>query len=388
MKENNLLLKNSLELPSPKQESWRYTDLTRFGLSKKNILSLNKRKAEILYIEKKEKKKKKADFMNLQEAKKRLPGLLKKYKPMALLGKEEDFFNELHYSLLGNILENSIFIHVKKSESAELKNIINLVSNGISNIHIIIVLEKGSRLDYIIEQKSSIKNNLLSLKTLFIEAYAEPGSRLNIYGLQTQDREKQNIINIANWKFLLKKGSEANYFIGEFGSRASRLKIETVLDEQGSMTSSNIMFFSKKSQHIDISNNVVHNAPNTKNNVLVKGALDDISKSVFRGKIKIIKNAQNTESFLSSRSLMISDNAETYAIPSLEIDANNVRASHSASLGKPEDSEIFYLMSRGLKRKEAERLIIKGFFHEIISKIKKKDLSDMFNKTIKKQIGG
>ncbi|MBI5354980.1 MAG: SufD family Fe-S cluster assembly protein, partial [Candidatus Aenigmarchaeota archaeon] len=120
---------------------------------------------------------------------------------------------------------------------------------------------------------------------------------------------------------------------------------------------------------INVMTNAHHRVPNTSNNINVRGVLKDTSSSIYRGLIKIEKNAQQTNSYLSEHSLMIGKNALANSIPSLEIDANDVKASHGSTTGKIDEEQIFYLMSRGLSRRESERLIIEGFFIPIIEKI-------------------
>jgi len=145
------------------------------------------------------------------------------------------------------------------------------------------------------------------------------------------------------------------------------------------------LFLGNKDQKFDITTNITHVVKNTTNDILVKGALFDNSVSNFRGKIKINELAQNTNSYLSNHNLLLSKGAEAFSIPSLEIDANDVCASHGATIGKPNEDEIFYLMTRGLKRKEAERLIIKGYFAFVIDKLDS-DLQIKFNKALTTKI--
>ena len=116
---------------------------------------------------------------------------------------------------------------------------------------------------------------------------------------------------------------------------------------------------------------------------MVKGVLNDSSESVFRGLIKILEKAQNTNSYLSNHSLILSDNAVSNTIPALEIDANEVKASHGATLGRPDDLEIFYLMSRGLSKDKAKKMIVEGYFSPILDSITIDEIKNKFSSSFK-----
>ncbi len=133
--------------------------------------------------------------------------------------------------------------------------------------------------------------------------------------------------------------------------------------------------------------NAFHRVPNTSNNIFVKGVLKDASSSIYRGLIKIDKVAQQTNSYLSEHSLMIGKEALANSIPSLEIDANDVKASHGSTTGKVDEEQIYYLMSRGLTEKQAERLIIEGFFIPIIEKIPLESVRERITEAVEKKMG-
>jgi Fe-S cluster assembly protein SufD len=112
-----------------------------------------------------------------------------------------------------------------------------------------------------------------------------------------------------------------------------------------------------------------HNAPSTTSDLLFKGALKHASRTVWQGMIKVLPHAQKTDGFQANRNLVLSQDARADSIPGLEIEANDVRCTHAATIGKLEEEPIFYLMSRGMPRAEAERLIVRGFFDPIMERI-------------------
>ena len=342
-------------------ENWKYTDISMFKLDK-----IVKGKQKIDYS-----KSKNVVFTSLENAMKN--DLYKKYKPMSLL-KTDDKFLSLH----ANNIKEGVFILVPKDAALTLKNKFLSQSGHIFN-HIIIVLEENSSLNYIEEHYS--ENN--ASRNDVVEVYAKQNSRLNFYSFQNWNHD---VKSIANWTAKLDKDSTVNWIFGQFGGKVSRVKINTIFNGTGSESRNYGVFFGNKDQHFDITTNAIHETENTTSNILVKGVLDDNATSVYRGKIKINKKAQKTNSYLSDHSLILSKDAISNSVPSLEIDANDVRASHGVTLGKPNEEEIFYLMTRGLKKKEAEKLIIKGFFSHIIDKLDVDDIKTKFNQALTAKI--
>jgi Fe-S cluster assembly scaffold protein SufB len=112
-----------------------------------------------------------------------------------------------------------------------------------------------------------------------------------------------------------------------------------------------------------------HIAPNTSCTTTVKGVLHDNSISNYTGKILIDKKAQQTSSFLNDSVLVVGENTKNVSEPILEIEANDVKASHGATTGRINEDQMYYLKSRGLGEKEAQNLIIEGFFESVLSKV-------------------
>jgi Fe-S cluster assembly protein SufD len=129
-----------------------------------------------------------------------------------------------------------------------------------------------------------------------------------------------------------------------------------------------------------------HIAPNGRSNLLFKNALLGKSKSVFSGLIKVDPLAQNTDSFQTNRNLLLSKEAEADSLPGLEILANEVKCSHGATTSKIDEQELFYLQSRGISKSIAEKLIVLGFFEDIVAQARcpeiveslRKEVSDSF----------
>ncbi len=119
----------------------------------------------------------------------------------------------------------------------------------------------------------------------------------------------------------------------------------------------------------DVAVSVIHQGINTSAHTHVRGVLFDNSRARFYGLIRIDKGADKTLSLLENRMLILGDGARADSIPSLEIEADDVKASHAATIGRIDEQQLFYLQSRGIERKTATRMVVDGFFEPIISKI-------------------
>jgi Fe-S cluster assembly protein SufD len=154
-----------------------------------------------------------------------------------------------------------------------------------------------------------------------------------------------------------------------FGASLARAEAETVLQEPGGSSEMLGVFFADGEQHFDHRTLQDHVAPHCTSDLLYKGALRDRSRAVYSGWVHVRPDAQKTDAMQTSRNIVLSEHAKADAIPNLEIEANDVRCGHAASVGPVDEDAIFYLTSRGIPRDEAERLIVSGFFQEVLDRV-------------------
>ena len=156
--------------------------------------------------------------------------------------------------------------------------------------------------------------------------------------------------------------------LGLGGTRA-KSRIESYLAGPGANAKVTGAYFLTGSEHADYDTTQEHAAPNTTSDLFFKGVLADHSRAVWRGVIRVDKGAQKTDAYQENRNLLLSHEAHADSIPGLEIEANDVRCTHGATIGQIDKLQLFYLMSRGLSRAQAERLIVRGFFQPILDRI-------------------
>jgi Fe-S cluster assembly protein SufD len=124
-----------------------------------------------------------------------------------------------------------------------------------------------------------------------------------------------------------------------------------------------------RDQEIDQRTFQIHEAPNTSSDLLYKNALDDQARTIFSGLIRVSPGAHKTDAYQKVRNLLLSDEAEANSMPGLEIEADDVRCTHGATSGQIEEEELFYLLSRGIRLKDAQRLIVHGFLDEVLERL-------------------
>jgi len=171
------------------------------------------------------------------------------------------------------------------------------------------------------------------------------------------------------------------------GADLARCDVSSHLLGPGSDSEMLALWFGDRRQHFDHHTLQNHAAPHARSDLLFKGALAGEAKSVFRGMIRVAKHAQLTDAYQTNRNLLLSDDAEAVTLPSLEIEADDVKCSHGATVGQVDEAQLFYLMSRGLTRGDAERLLVLGFFDEVLGRVPLEGVRDRVRAAIERKIG-
>ena len=197
-----------------------------------------------------------------------------------------------------------------------------------------------------------------------IEIFLNDNSNLEIILSVTSPKE----INIANSIYAqLEKDSNLTIHNISTGAALSRSRMDIDLLGNGSEFSLDGIYFGEETQIHDNRVFVNHLGKNTSSNMITKGVLGDQSSSIFTGTIHIAEGAEKTESHQENRNILLSEEATAQSVPNLEILCDDVICSHGSSVGPIEDNIYHYVMSRGIKKVDADKLLIKGFFNEVIN---------------------
>jgi Fe-S cluster assembly protein SufD len=199
-----------------------------------------------------------------------------------------------------------------------------------------------------------------------IELDAHPAARLSY--LNVQDRESR-VDQIAVQASRVDADATLHAVQVALGGDYTRSRADCRLVGRGASGQLSAVYFGERDQMLDFRTFQDHAAPDTTSNLLFKGAVGDASRSVYTGLIKVRKNARGTNAFQTNRNLKLSEHAWAESVPNLEIENNDVRCSHASTVSPVDEDQRFYLESRGVPTPVADRLIVAGFFEEVLELI-------------------
>jgi Fe-S cluster assembly protein SufD len=262
--------------------------------------------------------------------------------------------------------QHGLLVRVPKGVVVDQPLYVKVTSNGGSLYwRMVIVAEEGARFT-VIEDLSSAAPDTVAYTNAVVEVFVEANAKVEYVSLQNLSQETWHFGRHKAW---LERDSELDWVIGGFGSKRGKVWIENDLAGQGATSRVTGAYFADGTQHLDYDTFQEHMAPNTESDFAFKGALRENASAVWRGMIRVEEGAQKTNAYQENRNLLLSDTAHADSIPGLEIMANDVRCTHGATLGKVDREQLFYLMARGLSRAQAERLIVRGFFQDVLDRI-------------------
>lgn len=206
----------------------------------------------------------------------------------------------------------------------------------------------------------------------FNHLFAGSGARIDYHVLQNwSDRTLGFQIN----GLVAGRDATINSLAVNIGCARYRSETQSILKGEGSHVEMLSLSVTDREQEIDQRTLQSHLAPNAKSNLLFKNALMDDSRTIFSGMIRVAEDAQKTDAYQSNRNLLLSDTAEANSLPGLEIGANDVRCTHGATTSQIDEGELFYMLSRGIRRQVARELAVFGFFEEVIAQIRNEELA-------------
>ena len=284
----------------------------------------------------------------------------------------------LLYSLVGSdekfaahnaaLWRHGLLVHVPKGVVVEKPlyvRIANAVEGGSLFWRLLIVAEPESRFT-VIEEYASTSPDLAGYSNAAVEIVVEQSAKVEYVSLQNLS---QGTFHFASQHAKVGRDAELDWVTGGFGSGKGKVRIQNDLAGPGATSRVTGAYFADAKQHLDFDTFQEHIAPNTTSDFAFKGALRDEATAVWRGMIRVEEGAQKTNAYQENRNLLLSKTAHADSIPGLEIMANDVRCTHGATLGQVDREQLFYLMARGLSRQEAERMIVRGFFQDVLDRV-------------------
>jgi Fe-S cluster assembly protein SufD len=381
----------ALPIPSEETEEWRYTDVEHFDFDLApfagggSAVNLDDVPEEILSAAGKvgeraglqiqrnsevvvthllpELKTKGVWFGDLDQASDEQPELVEPYLH-GLVATDRSKFTALHAAFRSG----GTLLYVPRDVQIELpiQTLTYLDADGAAIFpRTLLVAEEGSEVTFIDRYVSPALER--SLSDAVVEIYAGDGARVRYVALQEYGTGVQHF---SVQRARVGRDAHLKTLGVAFGATLARTEVETILAEDGGTSEMLGVYFGDGDQHIDYRSIQDHVGSRTSSDLLYKGAMRDRSNAIYTGTVIIEQGAHLCNAYQTNRNILLSESARAHSVPNLEILTNDpTRCGHAASVGPVSEDEIFYLMSRGIPRKEAERLIVFGFFQEVLDRV-------------------
>lgn len=302
------------------------------------------------------------------------------YLTRQVVGSEADKFAALHAA----VWSGGTLLYVPRGVVIEepLHMLSALSPDGVDLGHTLVVLEEDAEATFLAETASS-DQAASGLHCGAIEIFVGPNARLRYVNLQNWGK---GVWHFAHQKALVDRDGQLQWTIGALGSRLAKVNQHVLMTGPYANVQVNGVMFTEGKQHLSYHTLQHHQQPHCHSDLLYKGALQDRSRMVWRGMIKVDRGAMKTDGYQRDDNLILSNAARADSIPGLEIEADDVKCSHGATVGRVDDEQIFYTCSRGLTRKEAVRMIVAGFFQQVFDRITIDSVREALGDAIRRRV--
>src|SRR6266567_279733 len=321
---------------------------------------------------------------DLDSAVQQYPELVQQYFMTKCVPVESNKYTSLHAAFWSG----GIFLYIAKGVEIEqpILSQIWIDSPASANfVHTLIVADEQSSVRFVAEYNSAFEDEQPSILNDVVEIFAKNEARVEFSNMQDLGL---NVWNVTNKNAVHEKDASVTWVMADLGSKVTLANIGATMGGNGSVAELVGVFFTDHDQRLTMNTLSDHAALATNAETLVKGVLAGESRVEFIGMIRVQPKAQQTASFLSDHTLLLSKKCRAESIPSLEIGANEVSASHGATTGQIDEEQLFYLMVRGIPREEAERIIVQGFFEPVLQRIPLENLRIRLRNSIVRRMSG
>ena len=306
---------------------------------------------------------KKVIFSDLRSAEREYPDLVARMAGELVRPEEGKFA-----ALAAAFAQNGVVLYVPKGVTVEqpLNSLLWGPGAGLAHLsHILVWVDEGASVTYV-HEAASPDESAAAMHAGIVEIKVGDGASLKFVELQSWGR---HVWNFSHERVSVGSHASVDWIFGAVGSHLTKNFSELDLVGEGATGRMSGFYFADGSQHLDHDTQQNHLARQTTSDLLFNGALKGASRSVWQGMIYVAPVAQRTDGYQANRNLILSPEARADSIPGLEILADDVRCTHGATVGKLEQEPLFYIKSRGIPEREAERLIVEGFFDPIMQRI-------------------
>jgi len=283
----------------------------------------------------------------------------------SVIDSRSDWFSSLH----GAFHRASALLYVPAGVkiAGPLHVMAAIGAGGVDTSHVLVVLGEGAEATLLTETAGGGEAGTAGgFHCGGTEIVVGKGGFLRMVNLQNWNN---GVWHFARQKAVVQEGGRLQWTLGALGSRLSQVAQDVALVGRHASAQVNGVMFTEGRQHLVYNTLQHHEAPSCKSDLLYKGALQDRSRLVWRGMIKVDRAAQKTDGYQRNDNLMLSEHSRADSIPGLEIEADDVRCTHGATSGRVDAEQIFYAQARGLSADEAARLVVAGFFQQVFDRI-------------------
>ena len=216
------------------------------------------------------------------------------------------------------------------------------------------------------------------------ELYARPGAQVKL--AHFQDWGPGEVYDISTKRVEIARDAHVSWVPVHLGGRLTKQTLDIITAEPGSDMRHTGLYFTERDEHLDLFTTDKHESGHTTGDTVWKGALTGDSRASYEGLIHIVPDAQESHTYLQTHQMLLSQKAKGDAIPSLIVQTDNVSASHGGTVGELDEDQIFYMMSRGIPRSEAVRVLVEGYFEEVVMRLNDPGLEELIRRRIAEKL--
>ncbi|GGD74411.1 Fe-S cluster assembly protein SufD [Paenibacillus nasutitermitis] len=323
-------------------------------------------------------------FTDLETAARDHADLVQKYLFQAVK-QDENKLTALHSA----VWNGGVFLYVPKNTEVELPLQGLFYSDDAEASfapHILIVADNNSRVTYVDNVASAYSQEQQALtKQSIVEVFVNPGAHVRV---ATVNHMADNIIDLTIRRAIIENDARIEWVIGDLHDGHIYSSTHSVLKGNGSTSDAKVISIGKNAQQMSLTTEALHIGRSSESHMVTRAVMKDSAKAIINGITKIEKGATKANGVQTEKVLMLSPKARGDANPILLIDEDDVKAGHAASVGQVNPDQVYYLMSRGISKKDAERLIINGFLAPVVSEIPIEAVREQLQRLLERKLEG
>ncbi|MEB3102415.1 Fe-S cluster assembly protein SufD [Ferviditalea candida] len=320
-------------------------------------------------------------FTDLEEALQQHSDLLQRYF-MSAVKMDENRLTALHAALWNG----GVFLYVPKNVRMEVPLQALFVSDNAKASfcpHVMIIAEDNSFVTYV-DNYVSVGDSEGLVHSGVVEIFAKQGAHVQFASVHNL---RSSVTDLTYRRGILDNDARIDWVIGELNGGDCLSDTTSVLKGNGSRSNAKVICVGTGSQKLNVTTKAVHFGKNSDSDMITRAVMREEATAIINGITKIEKGATYANGQQTEKILMLSPQARGDANPMLLIDEDEVKAGHAASVGKVDPEQVYYMMSRGIDREQATRLIIYGFLAPIVSEIPIGKLEEQLKQLVERKLG-